>query len=253
MDARESLAKSLEAQVSDSTSGALLLRCNQLHIAATKQLIASLVAINDTLEELVDAGFKPLPVDEFLKMIRDIGDAGETMAAESMEQIDASLKLLLASLPQEDDDNGGCGGAAGEEGIGGDGTQLQISRLYVYTKAKLSDSPSGSLLLRCNLLHLATTRQLIASLRVIYDTLEEFVDAGFIPLHSDDFLEMIRDIRDAGETLAADSLDQIDASLAALFASLPPEDDDNGGGAGEEGIGGEDTSHGTQLQISCRL
>uniref|UniRef100_A0A0E0A5F6 Uncharacterized protein n=1 Tax=Oryza glumipatula TaxID=40148 RepID=A0A0E0A5F6_9ORYZ len=129
MDARESLAKSLEAQVSDSTCGALLLRGNQLHIAATKQLIASLVAINDTLEELVDAGFKPLPVDEFLKMIRDIGDAGETMAAESMEQIDASLKLLLASLPQEDDDNGGCGGAGGEEGIGGDGTQLQISRL----------------------------------------------------------------------------------------------------------------------------
>uniref|UniRef100_A0A0E0DXC3 Uncharacterized protein n=1 Tax=Oryza meridionalis TaxID=40149 RepID=A0A0E0DXC3_9ORYZ len=121
-------------------------------------------------------------------------------------------------------------------------------------QAKLSDSPSGSLLLRCNLLHLATTRQLIASLRAIYDTLEEFVDAGFIPLHSDDFLEMIRDIRDAGETLAADSLDQIDASLAALFASLPPEDDDNGGGgAGEEGIGGEDTNHGTQLQISCRL
>uniref|UniRef100_A0A0D3GD48 Uncharacterized protein n=1 Tax=Oryza barthii TaxID=65489 RepID=A0A0D3GD48_9ORYZ len=129
MDARESLAKSLEAQVSDSTSGALLLRCTQLHIAATKQLIASLVAINDTLEELVDAGFKPLPVDEFLKMIRDIGDAGETMAAESMEQIDASLKLLLASLPQEDDDNGGCGGAAGEEDIAGEGTQLQISRL----------------------------------------------------------------------------------------------------------------------------
>nr|BAX24949.1 hypothetical protein [Oryza punctata] len=93
---------------------------------------------------------------------------------------------------------------------------------------QLSDSPSGLLLLRCNLLHLATTRQLIASLRAIYDTMEEFVDAGFTPLPSDEFLKMIRDVRDAGETMAADSLDQIDASLAALLASLSQEDDDNG-------------------------
>uniref|UniRef100_A0A0D3GD47 Uncharacterized protein n=1 Tax=Oryza barthii TaxID=65489 RepID=A0A0D3GD47_9ORYZ len=190
MDEREAMARSLLAKLSHSPRPGWILE----RVERTRRLLAKAEAVYETLLGFVDSGCSPFTVDELNGIICEVDLVTYTVICPSVQQIDTDLAALLASPPP----------VVVVDASVPQGQLMIIISFAKSLQAKLSDSPSGSLLLRCNLLHLATTRQLIASLRAIYDTLEEFVDAGFIPLHSDDFLEMIRDIRDAGETLAAD-------------------------------------------------
>nr|BAX24948.1 hypothetical protein [Oryza punctata] len=87
---------------------------SRIRMEETKQLIAEMETIIETLLVFVDAGYSPVPVDEMHEMIRHIQEVGFSEVRRSLDQTRRETEALQAAVAALDHDNGG----GGDEGIG---------------------------------------------------------------------------------------------------------------------------------------